>query len=287
MRPWLLLILVALLASGAWMALKALRAEKLAKLFLKGKPERVQPPADLSQLGFRPVAFTTSDGLKLQGWYLPSQRGSAVLLVHGWGQTRAALWPQAQLLAARGHGVLLFDLRAHGESEGPVSTLGDKERADVRAALAFLASQPDVRAGRIGALGFSIGASALAVVAAEDPRLKALVLESPYSTLEESERSDFHTFGFAGEWWGLRTFRQAGLDLPGVRPIDALPKLAGRRLLLIYGERETDPDMVRRMLAAAPAGAGTWTVPGATHGAYRETAGEAYGLKVVELFEPL
>src|SRR5437868_1998638 len=70
---------------------------------------RALPPAQ----GAR---FTTRDGLRLAGWFVPPRNGATVVLVHGLGQGRQGLLPEAGVLLEAGYGVLLFDLRAHGES---------------------------------------------------------------------------------------------------------------------------------------------------------------------------
>lgn len=117
------------------------------------------------------VVFRTRDGLLLRGWFAPGARRSAVVLVHGLGANRAAMLPEAAILAARGHGVLLFDSRASGDSDGALATWGDRERLDLAAALDLLAARPDVDPSRLGAYGYSVGSSAVALAAAEDPRL--------------------------------------------------------------------------------------------------------------------
>lgn len=57
-------------------------------------------------------------------------------------------------LHATGLNVLLFDLRAHGRSEGKIISFGYLERQDVLGAVGFLHSR-GIR--RIGLLGFSLG----------------------------------------------------------------------------------------------------------------------------------
>ena len=68
------------------------------------------------------VSFETDDGLTLRGWYAPSRNGAAVVLVHGLGGSRLGPRKHARLLAEHGYGVLLYDGRGRGESEG--DTLG-------------------------------------------------------------------------------------------------------------------------------------------------------------------
>jgi uncharacterized protein len=58
------------------------------------------------------VDFTTSDGLRLEGWYVRSRNGAAVISFPG----RADSQEQAKMLARHGYGGLLFDRRGEGES---------------------------------------------------------------------------------------------------------------------------------------------------------------------------
>ena len=83
-------------------------------------------PADRGMV-YEEVAFTTRDGLTLRGWYIPSQNRAAVMLLHSLASNRIGMLDVAAVLARYGYGVLLFDLRAHGESEGEVLPFGGDE----------------------------------------------------------------------------------------------------------------------------------------------------------------
>jgi hypothetical protein len=74
-------------------------------------------------------------------------------------RSREGRGPQAhaRMLARHGYGVLRFDRRGEGESEGDPNLLGWGMDRDLRAAVAFLEERPDVRDGRIGGLGLSVG----------------------------------------------------------------------------------------------------------------------------------
>ena len=65
------------------------------------------------------------------------------MLVHGWGGDKSDehVIETAPLYAKEGYGVLLLDLRGHGEFGGERRILGYKEMHDVRGALAWLEDQ--------------------------------------------------------------------------------------------------------------------------------------------------
>ena len=102
---------------------------------------------------YEPVTFEAGDGLDLAGWYRPSRNGAAVLLVHGGGSDRMGSLAHAKVLARHGYGVLFYDSRGRGESEGSPNGYGWDWQEDVEGALGFLAQRPDVEPGQIGALG--------------------------------------------------------------------------------------------------------------------------------------
>lgn len=67
---------------------------------------------------FREIRFTTPDGVHLSGWYIPSRNRAAVVVLHGASSTRSAVLEHAIALARHGYGVLLYDARGHGRSDG-------------------------------------------------------------------------------------------------------------------------------------------------------------------------
>ena len=98
------------------------------------------PAADLGA-PYKDVAFETSDGLTLKGWYIESKNGAAVISFPG----RASSQKRAKMLADHGYGVLLFDRRGEGESEGDPNTFGWQGERDVHAAVRYLQEPPGRR----------------------------------------------------------------------------------------------------------------------------------------------
>jgi len=63
---------------------------------------------------------------------------------------------RAGFLARHGYGVLLFDRRGEGASDGEPHTYGWGGDRDVKAAIAFLQDRPEVDPDRIGGIGLSV-----------------------------------------------------------------------------------------------------------------------------------
>ncbi len=101
------------------------------------------------------MSFAASDGLELAGWYRRSRNRAAVVVVHGGGGDRTGAVAHAELLARHGFGVLVYDSRGRGESDGSPVGFGWGWPKDVAGALAFLRERerPDVDPERIGGLG--------------------------------------------------------------------------------------------------------------------------------------
>lgn len=235
--------------------------------------------------GLEPMAFTTPDGVALSGWWSPSRTGSAVILVHGFGGNREQLASLAAPLARAGLGVLLFDLRGHGESGEGACTWGDRERLDVAAAVDRVLAVPGVH--RVGLAGFSIGGFAAAGDAAGDPRVAAVALLGTQPTLDEELRNDHASCGAACGLAEVVAFRVAGVRVDEVSPVDELCRIAPRPLLLVYGGADrVAPVEGGQLLERRCCGAcQLLVVPGADHGGWEAVAPGVVPARVTAFFE--
>ena len=266
-----------MLAAPTYIAVHAMRG-----LLTQLAPHHVKMPAPPE--GHETITFRTKDGLTLYGWWHQGDNNALVVLAHGHNQTRLDHMAEATALEAKGFSTLVFDLRAHGESEGDISTLGDKERLDVAAAIDTGLARS--HAERLGLFGFSIGGIAGGEVAWKDPRVSAVVLVATDPTVGEAIKSDFRRWGLLSQLPALHVAEHHGIDAEAGHLRQAIPDLARRGLLVIVGTHEFDMAVMEDLIAMGKAaGAETLEIQGATHGAYAEAAPALYPARVVEFFE--
>jgi fermentation-respiration switch protein FrsA (DUF1100 family) len=164
------LFLLAVIGVAAWVAHKMTVQERVP---VSGHPSRLG-------LEWEDVNFPSrGDQVPLSGWYLPTAEDDrCIILIQGMNHNRNSPGIRTlrlgRDLVSRGFSTLLFDLRARGESGGERSSAGDREQWDVLGAIDFVEAR-DIPAERIGLLGFSLGAGVAILVAAQEPRIPAVV----------------------------------------------------------------------------------------------------------------
>ena len=208
------------------------------------RPRAVVGPADLGR-PYENVTLRTTDGLKLAAWYVPSRNGAAVISY----PTRQGKLPQARMLARHGYGVLLLDARGYDGSEGDPNLFGWDDAKDIDAAVAWLQQRPDVKDGRIGGIGFSVGGEMMLQTAASNPGLRAVVSEGAgvRSVREDLLRGPRGWFALpaAAVQAGALTVMSGTPPPPALD--DLVAQIAPRPLFLIYagqggGGEELNPD---------------------------------------------
>lgn len=223
-------------------------------------------PADFG-LPYEDVAFRNADGLTLRGWYLPppadgADRAPAIAYGHGNATDRRQWLPYALAVHDAGFAQMLFDFTGRGESDGEVITLGAHEAGDLRSALDALAARPEIDPLRLAVGGRSMGAVAALFLAAEDARVKALVLDSPFADLAALVDRTLAGRHIPPALVRPLLFEVAGWRAhytPGaVRPIEAIRKVKAP-ILLFHGGKDTLVPF-DDALAFAAAAAGPFTL---------------------------
>jgi hypothetical protein len=261
------------------------RARIAARVGLYGGAVFLGIPLALSQILVSPVrqstnapppffeeAHISSEGLSLRTWTLRGRpERAAVVVAHGVGDTLESFTSVARRMNARGHTVLLLDLRGHGGSEGRHTTLGGREREDVRAAMAHLRSRSLAGAGFV-LMGYSMGAAAVLRAAAVEQGTRAVVLEAPYDTYRETVVHHGTLLYGLPRWFPLTPLAialaewRAGFDADDVDLLDAASHTRAALLAIADGDDPRMPEaVVRRVYDAHPGPKSFWVAPHAGH----------------------
>lgn len=248
----------------------------LTKLMVVGQRQPLtRSPADVG-LAFEEVAFSATDGVPLQGWFVPAEApgpGPVVVFVHGWLWNRVGnvgglvpfhdrdvdFLPALRALHDSGLHVLLFDLANHGTSGRRLPmTFGAWEARDVIGATSWARTRPEVDPVRVGVLGISMGGNAALEAAPYTQPIPAMLLIQP-------NRAGTFISRFASDHLGrhgasiLHPTDWAYAAARAPRPSRADPSAAARRLpetVCRYVQGTGDPwgtmSDVEDMVAATP-----------------------------------
>lgn len=206
----------------------------------------------------------TADGVRLAGWYVPAASGigpggPTVILVHGWNDNKSGLLEDLPFFHDR-YNAVLFDLRNTNQSQASQTTQGINEQRDVVAMIDWLVATKGPE--RIVLWGQSMGGHTAVNVAADDPRVDGLILDSTHSRVAVPMTNrirlasyPFGEVGFLAIAFGA--WIRTGVNILADDPVTAIDDLGDRPVLLIHpGHDDTIPlaDAVALRDAALAAG---------------------------------
>lgn len=222
------------------------------------RPVTASPPPQCEAVTF------LGEGIELKGWRGKASgafRGTMIYL-HGVADNRASGAGVMQRFRKRGFDVIAYDNRAHGESGGDACTYGCFEKQDLRRVI------DTVRLGPVVLIGSSLGAAVSLQLAAEEPRVSAVVAAESFSDLRAvaTDRAPFFfTAGMIGKSFSLAE------EKGKFRFDDASPLLAPKSIkcpiFIIHGAEDVDtsPDHAQRIFDTLNWPKQLMLVPGAAH----------------------
>lgn len=131
-------------------------------------------------IAYEDVSFSSRYKVQLRGWWLPAREatGHTIIFCHGQNGSMEGDLPQAIPLHEAGYNILMFNLRAHGTSEGSKVTFGAFEKEDLLGAIDFVVQEKGVQ--RVAVMGFSMGAAVAMIAAALTDKIAVLVLDGVF-----------------------------------------------------------------------------------------------------------
>jgi uncharacterized protein len=258
-------------------------------------PQRRSVPSNPSASN---VEVTASDGAILRAWFFSPTKpsGNAVLILHGFADSRASQLGLARMFLDHGYMVLTPDSRAHGESGGALATYGLLEAGDVHRWVSCLMESRHPL--HVFGLGESLGGAVLIQSLAVESRFSAIAADSAFSSFERIGRdrvaellplpqSIGRMLAAPPVWAGFAYARlRYGLDFRNASPEAAIGQ-STTPVLLIHGlsDRRTPPEHSEILAHNDPRHAVLWLVPGAGHTGAFGTAPREFQERVLGFFE--
>jgi len=129
----------------------------------------------------KPFEVETSDSLLLKGYILPADSAKGtIILLHGISACKEQFWGFSSQLNKNGCNAVIFDQRAHGQSEGTYCTFGAKEKYDITKIIDEMERRG--LAKPYGIFGNSLGGAVALQALALDKRLQFGIIESTFDT---------------------------------------------------------------------------------------------------------
>jgi pimeloyl-ACP methyl ester carboxylesterase len=283
--------LLAVIEYGAWALILPVRLSE--KSGDSGEQrEDVEQAAGTKDRG-TPIRVTAADGAKLAARWHPAgcsePTGRTVILLHGFADNSDAMEDQRlEVLSRQGWNVATLELRGYGESEGPFASFGGREAADIGCWLNALGERvgPDLRLEPV-LWGRSMGAAIALRTAAEDSRVKALILESPMVDLNAAVTVWFRKRrlpfpGLLAKLVTRRAGKLAGVSITRPRPIELAPRVRCP-VLIVRGSNDrlvSEPEVLR-LADALPHPPRILDIPGAGHSDVAHLGGDAFINEVI------
>jgi pimeloyl-ACP methyl ester carboxylesterase len=231
------------------------------------------------------VAFPGSSGANIKGWFIQGRRNrGCVILMHAIRGNRLSMLERARFLNVAGYSVLLFDFRAHGESQGNHITFGYRESEDAKAALHFIKTK--MPGEKIAVIGVSLGGAA-AILAHPPLKVDAVVLEMVYPRVEQAvvDRLSIR-FGKLGPFlaplflWQLKP--RLGVSAVDLRPIDKIAQINVPKLFIAgSADRHTTLVEAKELFDRASKPKEFWAIKGASHVDFHQFSNNEYEKRVL------
>lgn len=187
-------------------------------------------PATPAKWGFEydDVAFKSTDGTKLHGWFMPAQGKRAkgtVVFSHGNAGSIGHHLGFVMWLVEAGYQVFMYDYRGFGKSGGELDRQGMVE--DVKGAFDYVRSRKDVDATKLISYGHSLGGAKSVAALAEKhvAGLRAIVIDGTFSSYQAMAR-------LVGGDLGAR------LITDECSPRGCIAKITETPLLVVHGDKD-------------------------------------------------
>lgn len=284
----LLSLLLVITAALLWKTKSEAHGLITAPMTTRNLPD--ESPSDYS-MTYEDVTVTSPDGLRLAGWFVPSENGAVIMMQHGYKATRDEMLNEAEMVHRHGYGLLITSVRAHDQSEGEEIFFGLKEMQDLDAWHQYLVSRADIDQDRIGILGNSFGGMVSIGYAAQNENIQAVVADSAFSSLNDTVATSVRHFTGLPEFpfvplivfWAEQ---ETGFKAEEVDATKWIAKISPRPVFLMQGGADVviSPTSGQRLFDAAGEPKELWFEPELGHVDFDTAMAEEFESRVVAFF---
>lgn len=256
------------------------------------RPQLIQP-RELDDRNFKEFFATNENGHRLFAcFYKGETENGVVLLCHGHGVNHGHMDDMTAFLRQAGLGIILFDFRAHGKSEGQLCTIGLKEKNDAKAVLTAARAQGFINERtKITAYGRSMGAATLINGSADLPEISAFILESSFEKLRKiAARDAWHHIKLPDTPLSDLAFwlidKITATEYSKNNPVENIKGIGTRPALLIHDELDhrADESAFNALQNALPT-AKTFVAKGAGHVQAHKIHGEEFERLILDFMQ--
>lgn len=243
------------------------------------------------------VSFKADDGSRLVGLWIKRQHPQATLvLCHGFRGCKEMMHLYADLFPA--FNLLMFDFRAHGDSEPGYISFGYHEYKDVIAATRWARERAQAELHAVFrlpviVLGISMGGAAALMAAEADHELcDALIVDSSFADLAQTLAGVLGKKAQLPQYPFLPILKQmlnffGSCDVDMVKPIKSVHAI-DKPILFIHSclDAMTAPDATLALYAASRNKASKlWMAPSGKHGFIHHEHPEKYTKKIIKFLK--
>ncbi len=218
---------------------------------------------------------TTDDEIKISAYEVSVENPKAIIIcISGIHNPSATVYfGHARLFKENNYATILFDMRAHGESEGEMICLGYKEYLDTKAIVQHIKADPAYSNIPIVVFGLSMGGTTAINSIGEIPEIDGLVSLSAFSSVEDvfyealaSQAPDFLA-KMVKPFVPLVAFAKYRVNIWSIKPVEEIQKLGNKPALIMHSREDSEVPYANfeRIIHHAPSHVETFVREGDIH----------------------
>lgn len=247
-KPQKILLIISITLAALFLASLVAIPFMVMPTFLGQRYEQQQYNSADYGIVSQPITLTTQDSLSIAAWRTRAAdpKGTIIILSGIQNPSVTAFFGYAKLFGDNGWDCLLIEMRARSQSEGDEIGLGMTEWLDVKAGVDYLMADDERKDLPIVAMGTSMGASTVIIAAGEIPEIDAVISLSAFSSWPSVFAENMammgmpHAIGTLDQpFMNLYLGLHFGFDSLQYTPLNGIPKLAQRPLLLMHSTEDS------------------------------------------------